>query len=177
MWSTIDSSWSWRRPRFRTTVSDTKAVEIVDSATVSRCPSFCQVKWIFSTRPVVQVPTFEVVTQKSLVLEVTYLRKSKVCYRKWIIFPGASKHKWNEFFLQGKFLKYLLQLLKYPILWLDIQIRGYRVHQRKTCNIFVTVILPDLYYITIILGVCWNLKNHCNNLSKIVLNTKNRICA
>ena len=62
---------------------------------------------IFSTKPVVQVPTFEVVTQESLVLEVTYMRKSKLCYHKWIISPTASIHKWNEFFLQGQLLKYL----------------------------------------------------------------------
>ena len=30
----------------------------------------------------------------------------------------------------------------------------------------------DQYYMTVILGVCWNSKNHYNNLSKIVSNTK-----
>ena len=44
MWSPIDNySWSRRRPRFRATVSDTNAAEMLDSATVSRCPSFCRV--------------------------------------------------------------------------------------------------------------------------------------
>ena len=43
MWSTIDSSWSKRRSRFRATLSDTNAAEMLDSATVSRCPSFCRV--------------------------------------------------------------------------------------------------------------------------------------
>ena len=56
---------------------------------------------------------------------------------------------------------------------LVIPILGYGVHQRTNCNLFVTVILPDLYHITVILEVCWNMKNHCNNLSKIVLYTKN----
>ena len=43
MWSPIDSSWSKRRPRFRVTVSDTIAAEMLESNTVSRFPSCCLV--------------------------------------------------------------------------------------------------------------------------------------
>ena len=43
MWSTIDRSWSRRRPRFRVTLSDTIAAEMLQSVTVSRFPSCCLV--------------------------------------------------------------------------------------------------------------------------------------
>ena len=39
-------------------------------------------KLIIPTRPVFQVPASEVVTKKSLVLEVKYMRKCKICNHK-----------------------------------------------------------------------------------------------
>ena len=66
------------------------------------------VKFVISTRPVFRVPASEVVTEKSLVLEVKYMRKCKICNHKWIIYTRASIFKWIEFFLQGQFFKYPL---------------------------------------------------------------------